>query len=425
MFNFLNKDINKLLVSITFFLLIILIINNELVSKIIWWFPELFGDYKLPIKWLECTNLGFNYYENKEEFIGCSKRSFLYGKIFLEIPYTERLNFFYNNILPYILIYLSIYLIIKIFNIHSLTSLAILTLVVFNPSTFFIFSSLNIDVLIFILLIFTSLNRIYFINWFIYFFLTFVKIYPIILFLNIFFENHKRNIGRILIIFLIMFMVSLSYLYFNFSEYVYMFSNISGNKAGYHYLFSLNSFAKIGKYLFNLNYIFLLFITYSIFFYLITKTFKKINLGFSEISDQNIFFYSSEFKLFIISSYVSITCYIFFSNFFHREIFLIGTFPLIFKLDEIFKKFPIKLIINLYLIKLIYSYFYSYFNVNDGIQYINDERVFSSLFIIIIIIKSSIDYMLMILISALSLYYTNRYLNVFKKKILNFRQIEY
>jgi len=424
-FNFLNKDINKLLVSIIFFLLIIFIINNELVSKIIWWFPELFGDYKLPIKWLECTNLGFNYYENKEEFIGCSKRSFLYGKIFLEIPYTERLNFFYNNILPYILIFLSIYLTIKIFNIKSLSSLAILTLVIFNPSTFFLFSSLNIDVLIFILLIFTSLNRIYFINWFIYFFLTFVKIYPIILFLNIFFENHKRNIGRILIIFLIMFMVSLSYLYFNFSEYVYMFSNISGNKAGYHYLFSLNSFAKIGKYLFNLNYIFLLFITYSIFFYLITKTFKKINLGFSEISDQNIFFYSSEFKLFIISSYVSITCYIFFSNFFHREIFLIGTFPLILKLDEIFKKFPIKLIINLYLIKLIYSYFYSYFNVHDGIQYINGERVFSSLFIIVIIIKSSIDYMLMILISALSLYYTNRYLNVFKKKIRNFKQIKY
>ena len=83
MVNFFNKDINKLLVSIIFFLLIIFIINNELVSKIIWWFPELFGDYKLPIKWLECTNLGFNYYENKEEFIGCSKRSFLYGKIFL------------------------------------------------------------------------------------------------------------------------------------------------------------------------------------------------------------------------------------------------------------------------------------------------------------------------------------------------------
>ena len=146
-------------------------------------------------------------------------------------------------------------------------------------------------------------------------------------------------------------------------------------------------------------------------------------MGFREISNQNIFFYSSEFKLFIISSYISITCYIFFSNFFHREIFLIGTFPLILKLDEIFRKFPIKLIINLYLIKLIYSYFYSYFNVNDGIQYMNGERFFSNLFIIIITIKSSIDYMLMILISALSLYYTNRYLNDFKKKFFSFKQV--
>ncbi len=422
MFNYFNKDLNKIFISIIFFLLTIFIINNELVSKIIWWFPDLFGDYKLPIKWLECTNLGFNYYENKDEFIGCSKRGFLYGKIFLEIPYTQKLNLFYNNILPYILIYLSIYLIIKIFNIQNLTSLAILTLVVFNPSTFFIFSSLNIDVLIFILLIFTSLNRLYFINWFLYFFLTFVKIYPVILFLNIFFENHKRSIGRIFTIFFIMFLISLSYLYFNFSEYVYMLNNLSGAKAGYHYLFSLNSFAKIGKYLFSLNYIFLLFVTYSIFFYLVARTFKKISFNFNEISDQNIFFNSSEFKLFIISSYLSITCYIFFSNFFHREIFLIGTFPLILKLDEIFKKFPVRLIINLYLIKLIYSYFYSYFNVNDGIQHIDGERVFSSLFIIIITIKSIIDYMLMILISALSLYYTNRYFNDFKKKFLIFKQ---
>ena len=196
-----------------------------------------------------------------------------------------------------------------------------------------------------------------------------------------------------------------------------MLSNLSGAKAGYHYLFSLNSFAKIGKYLFNLNYIFLLLITYSLFFYFIAKTYKKISLEFKEISNQNIFFNSSEFKLFIISSYLSIACYIFFSNFFHREIFLIGTFPLILKLEGIFKKFPIKFIINLYLIKLIYSYFYSYFNVNDGIAHINGVRIFSNWFIFIITIKSLIDYMLMIIISTLSLHYTSTFFNNLKKKI--------
>ena len=421
MLNFINKDVSKFILSIFFFLIIIFIINNELVSKIIWWFPDLFGDYKLPIKWLECTNLGFNFFEDKEAFIGCSKRGFLYGKIFLEIPYTDSLNYFYNNILPYIIIYLSIYLIVKIFNTLSLISLFVLTLAILNPSTFFLFSSLNIDVLIFILLIFTSLNRVYFINWFIYFFLTFVKIYPIILFLGIFFENYKRSIWRIITIFVVLFILSLTYFYFNYSEYTYMLSNLSGAKAGYHYLFSLNSFAKIGKYLFNLNYVFLLFITYSIFFYLVAKAYKKINLDLSKIDDLNIFFYSSEFKLFIISCYMSITCYVFFSNFFHREIFLIGTLPLIFKLDEIFKRFPLKLIINLYLVKLIYSYIYSYFNVSDGIQYIDDERVFSSLFIIIITIKSAIDYFLMIMISALSFYYTHIFYNNFKNKILRLR----
>ena len=46
MFNYLNKDINKIILSIVFFLITLLIINNELVSKIIWWFPEIFGDLK-------------------------------------------------------------------------------------------------------------------------------------------------------------------------------------------------------------------------------------------------------------------------------------------------------------------------------------------------------------------------------------------
>ena len=75
-----------------------------------------------------------------------------------------------------------------------------------------------------------------------------------------------------------------------------MLSNLSGAKAGYHYLFSLNSFAKIGKYLFNLNYIFLLLATYSLFFYLTTKTYKKISLDFKEISDKNIFFNTGNVK---------------------------------------------------------------------------------------------------------------------------------
>lgn len=85
MFNYLNDNIIKTTLSIIFFILIVLIINNEIVGKIIWWFPDLFGDLKTPIKWLECHNNGLNYYNDKAAFTECSKREFNYGKIFLEL----------------------------------------------------------------------------------------------------------------------------------------------------------------------------------------------------------------------------------------------------------------------------------------------------------------------------------------------------
>ncbi len=424
MFNYLNKNITKIILSTIIFLITLFIINNQFLGKFIWWFPELFGDLKTPIKWLECNDLGFNFYEDKDAFIKCAKREFNYGKIFFQIPYSNKLNFFYINILPYLLIFFSIYLVFKIFNIQSYISLIVLILAILNPSSFLLFSSGNIDLLIFVILIFTILNRIYFVNWFLYFFLTFVKIYPLILFLNIFIENKKRSIKKIIIIFSLVIMLSLSYFYFNYSEYIYLLNNLSGAKAGYHYLFSLNSFAKIFRYLLDLNYIFLLLITYMLFFYLSLMAYKKISYSLNKSNHQIIEIYSIESRLFIISSSLSIICYIFFSNFFHREIFLIGTLPLIFKLDMVFKKFPFKIIINLFLIKLIYSYIYSYFNVHDGIQYADGQRIFSSLFIIIFFIKSLIDYLLMVMITALSLYYVNLFLNNFKNKNLTLNEFK-
>jgi len=348
----------------------------------------------------------------------CAKREFHYGKIFFKIPYSERLSFFYINILPFLLIFFAIYFIFKIFSIQSYISLIFLTLVILNPSSFLLFSSANIDLLIFVLLIFTAFNRVYFVNWSIYFFLTFVKIYPIILFLNIFFENNKRSIKNIIILFFVLIIISLWYFYINFSEYKYLLNNLSGAKAGYHYLFSLNSIAKILKYKLELNYIFLLLFTYSIFFYFTIKTYKRLSFNLNKIYNQNISIYDLEFKLFIISSYLSVICFVCFSNFFHREIFLIGTFPLIFKLDMLIKKFPFKFIIILYLVKLFYSYIYGYFNVNDGIIYDNEQRIFSNLFIIIITIKSLIDYMLMIMISALMIYCSKIFYIYYKSKLL-------
>ena len=413
---YINKIYFKLLLTIILFLISIFIINNQFISNFIWWFPDLFGDLRTPVRWLECANLGYNFYEDSVTFMECAKREFNYGKIFFQVPFSENLKFFYIRILPYLLIFFSIYYIFKIFDIKSFLSLIIPVLVVLNPSTFLLFSGANIDLLIFIFLIFTAYNRFFIINWFIYFFLTFVKIYPAVLFLNIFFENNRRSIKNVLVIFITIIILSSLYLYFNFSEYLYFLNNLSGAKAGYHYLFSLKSFAKILKYIIDFNYILLLFFTYSIFIYLIVKIYKTINDNFDKKSFKNDFYYCLEFRLFIISSYISIISFIFFSNFFHREIFLVGTIPLILKLDVQNKIFSIRLILILYLIKIIFSYIYSFFNVHDGLIYINNQRVFSDYFLIIISIKSFIDYILMAMITALSVYQTKLFYNYLKIK---------
>ena len=413
---YINKIYFKLLLTIILFLISIFIINNQFISNFIWWFPDLFGDLRTPVRWLECANLGYNFYEDSVTFMECAKREFNYGKIFFQVPFSENLKFFYIRILPYLLIFFSIYYIFKIFDIKSFLSLIIPVLVVLNPSTFLLFSGANIDLLIFIFLIFTAYNRFFIINWFIYFFLTFVKIYPAVLFLNIFFENNRRSIKNVIVIFITIIILSSLYLYFNFSEYLYFLNNLSGAKAGYHYLFSLKSFAKILKYIIDFNYILLLFFTYSIFIYLIVKIYKTINDNFDKKSFKNDFYYCLEFRLFIISSYISIISFIFFSNFFHREIFLVGTIPLILKLDVQNKIFSIRLILILYLIKIIFSYIYSFFNVHDGLIYINNQRVFSDYFLIIISIKSFIDYILMAMITALSVYQTKLFYNYLKIK---------
>mgnify|MGYP005729914827 CR=1 FL=1 len=106
---YINKIYFKLLLTIILFLISIFIINNQFISNFIWWFPDLFGDLRTPVRWLECANLGYNFYEDSVTFMECAKREFNYGKIFFQVPFSENLKFFYIRILPYLLIFFSIY----------------------------------------------------------------------------------------------------------------------------------------------------------------------------------------------------------------------------------------------------------------------------------------------------------------------------
>ena len=57
--------------------------------------------------------------------------------------------------------------------------------------------------------------------------------------------------------------------------------------------------------------------------------------------------------------------------------------------------------------------------IDDNIKYINDLRVFSKPFLIVIFIKSIIDYLLLSIIGSLLIINTKKFYNEFKRKIFN------
>ena len=397
---------------ISIFLIAIFLINNDIISLIVWKFPEPFVDYLHQITWLKCKYLGFDLFSEKS--LECPEITrFNYGKIFLIIPYNDLLDIFYRSYLPYVIIFLFIFSVKKILNPNNKITYFLFFISIINPSTILLLERVNIDLIIFLILIFIVYNRSFLINWILIFFISLVKIYPIFLAVNIFFENKERSLKKTYIIISLFLVLSASYIIFNFGEYEYMLKNLSSAKAGYHYLFSLNTLPKILKYLTGINYIFLLTFFYITFIFFLIKIYNIIKIKFN---DYNFDLYQAEIKLFLIAGYLLFFCFFVFSNWFYREVFLIATFPLIvnvyFKFNDKFSKIILHFIIFRYL----FLFIYAYFNINDHIKHINGIRVFSWEFILSISLKGFFDYMLMLLIGSILIYYTKSFLKELKIK---------
>ena len=286
-----------------------------------------------------------------------------------------------------------------IINPKSFREYLLLSLCIFNPSTFLALERLGFDLFVFLFTIFVCFNRIYILNWLIIFFLTFVKIYPAILGVNIFLENIKRGFKKNLIIILSITIVSFIYLYFNFDKYkLSLFdSGIDAGEAGYHYLFSIKALPKILKYVFSLNYILLLVIFYFSFIFIVYKFYKKIDKNFVQITKNT---FSTNGKLFILGGYISFICFITYSNYVYREIFIILMLPYIIDLC----RKNITGLANLLLLLILIRYFfllpYGFFNVHDGITYVDGVISFSNIFLSIITIKGFFDFVLMALLCS-------------------------
>jgi hypothetical protein len=405
---------NSYIQNILFFLIFltsIFLVNNEIISHIVWKFPQPFGDYLQQLTWLKCNYDGYDLY-NKNSIECTGQVAFNYGKIFLITPYNEKLDSFYRYVLPYILIFIFTYQVMKIIKPLNKATYFLFVLSVINPSTILLMERMNFDIVIFIAIVFIVYNRYFFINYFVLFYLSLIKFFPAILFVNIFLENKIRGIKTIITIIFIIIFLFLVYVMLNLEQYSYLFNNLSVAKAGYHYLFSLNTLPKVLKYL-GINYILSILTIYSFFIYGLIKIFKKVNYDYLKY---NLDIYSSDTRLFILGGYLSFFCFIIFSNWFYREVFLILTFPLISSICHDYKDKFSRFLLNFIIFRYIFLFVYGYLNINDGINHINDQRIFSYEFISIISIKGMIDFTLMMIIGSLLVFFTNLLLKDLKHK---------
>ena len=410
-----NNNIKNFLHTITIFILIIILLQSKILSNFVWVLPELFADFEAPINWLECHNLEFNLLTLDRIDCGTGKNigQFNYGYIFLYTPYNEFLDTFYRNYLPWILIFLFTYSTVTIIKPKNQIETFLLYLALLNPSTLLLLERMQLDCLFYLAIIFVIFNRYYFINWFFGIYFAFIKFYPIALLISIFLENKKRSLKKIFIIFFSLSIIFFAFLFFHLDEYNFMINNMLPGKAGYHFLYSLNSIPKIFKYIFGIKYQILLLFFYSLFIFFIFKLVKRINF-LESILEENL--YSNESKLFMISGYFNLFLFILVSSYVYKEIYLILFIPFILRMKNHNIKF-FKVLIYIYVTRYLFLFLYSFININDGITFAEGKRIFSNYFLITIFVKSVLDFILMTFIVSLLYIKTRSYLNM----ILNLR----
>lgn len=406
------------------FFLIASLLYSEILSNFVWTMPDLFMDFKGPIDWLECHSLGFNLITLENIDCGNNKNigQFNYGYAFLSIPYNETVGFFYRVYLPWILIFLFIYLTFKVINPKNKIEIILIYLALLNPSTMLLIERMQLDCLFFIAIIFTVYNRIYFINWFLGVYFALIKIYPIAILINVFVENKNRSIKNILIIVLLLAIIFFVYLFINREFYSFMLNNMLPGKAGYHFLYSLNAIPKIFKYVFGIKYQILLVIFYSLFIFTTIKIYKKINLknnlwqktGNNYLNKE---IYTNDSKLFLISGYFNLFLFILVSSYAYKEIFLILLIPFILNIKDNYRDKIFTILIYIFIARYSYLFLYAFINVHDGITFKDDgQRIFTNKFLIAISIKAILDFALMSVVTAILYLKTKIYiLDILKK----------
>ena len=353
---------------------------------------NIFADWSVIINANLCFEKGLDVYSNNP----CDQwgRKHVYGNILLNIPFIQSFKNFYFFIFPILFNLLFLYVTINFFKFNNYIEYFMIFPFMLSPSIILSIERANIDIIIFLIVVFISFNKKLLFNYIPLLFVTLSKFYPISLATIFLFE---KKFSKIILNFIVFFILIISLLYLQYDDLVKIFNNSKQFIGGGIYNFSFNGLALYITSLNiiidnkNLNWIkYLCIFVFLIIPILITLRFQ-IRFIFQNyiIKDkltENIY----ENRLYILSSVVILSCYFLFSNYIYREIFFLGLIPWILKEREVNSN---KNFINFY-----YYILCTKFVISFIITYIIRNEYFLLIKPILIFIKHSFDFYLITII---------------------------
>ena len=170
---------------------------------------------------------------------------------------------------------------------------------------------------------------------------------------------------------------------------------VNEGKPSYWHIFGLNTIPKILKY-FGVNYIFCLVLIYSIFFYTLYRFCKLYEIS-NLIKNQD--FFTSRWRLFLLGGNILFFCYLVYSNYSQREVFLILLIPQFLLLNVKENKLS-SLILFFLIFRYLFLFIYGPSNI-DSAYHIDGKRYFNHLFLFTTSVKGLLDFILMALIGSI------------------------
>ena len=413
-----TKSIASLVITVFFSIIIFFLIFKQfvyptLIPMVISGGASLFADWTVILNANNCLEKGYDVYLNNP----CDhwNRKHVYGEILLKIPFIKTFPKFYYLYFPILASLIFLYVLVySIFNLKNKKEWILLSLFILSVPVLLVIERNNIDLLIFIFMFFISKYNHLFLNHLLIIFSSISKIYPIVLFTIFFFENNFKKIIKNLLFLLGMFLIiSL----FQIESLLKIFDN-KEQFTGYGYglyefsILGLVKFLKVLDVNFNGdNYNWLKYVYVVIFVVLPLFLFNyfyssKINTIFQDFNFKEKYIFENNFYL--LSSTVILLNYIIFSNFVYREIFFLGLLPAI-----LLHKSKSNKIMNFYFYLLTFKFFITTFLI-----YFYQNNILEEFKPFMIILKHTFDLYLMFFIFKIQL-------NLFKKFIhQNFLAVE-